>query len=324
MKMPTLWTFALLFGSCQAWLSSPPPWMQLGARTRIIRWAAQSAEATDNVYSQPALYDLAFGYRSYDDEVDFLLTEHERYAGYPASTVLELMAGPARHSLSALDLDQVSRVVCVDNEPAMAEYAQQVLEEEIEDKEMRDKLEYQVADVRNVELSTKADTAWILLGSFQHMVRFGDAFDCLKAARKALNHDDDKSKQATLFLELPHPRELFQVTGCTRNEWTVPLDLSDGTQDELKILWGDTANDVFDPITQIRQHSVVMKLQSSGTSSPSVDTTVPLRSFTAPELHALAVLTGFEIAAWYGALEEGVEIDSEDLAFRMVCCLRTV
>lgn len=278
---------------------------------------AASTTVGDNVYSQPALYDLAFGYRDYEEEVDFLLTEHHRWAGVPAVSVVELMAGPARHSIIALQREEISSVVCVDVEKAMSDYALDLLAKEIPDDAQQQRFQYRIGDVRdNLDIATKVDTAWILIGSFQHMVNLADAVSCLKAARQVL-HDT----HGTLFVELPHPRELFKDTECTRNEWTIPLELSDGSDDELHILWGDAANDAFDPLTQIRQHSIAMKLQSKRTRS--IETTVPLKSFTAPELEALATLSGFEVAAWYGALEDGIAVD-DDYAYRMVCCLRTV
>jgi SAM-dependent methyltransferase len=78
----------------------------------------------DNIYSKPALYDLAFGFRDYYAQVDFLLAQHVKYStittAAKASTttddhdlehgisVLFLGAGPARHALIAVNPDKHS------------------------------------------------------------------------------------------------------------------------------------------------------------------------------------------------------------------------
>ena len=59
------------------------------------------------IYSKPALYDLAFGYRSFEDEVDFLLKVHNQFSSSSPGTdqklkILELAAGPSRHSITAI------------------------------------------------------------------------------------------------------------------------------------------------------------------------------------------------------------------------------
>ena len=47
----------------------------------------------------PPLYDLAFGYRNYEEEVDFLLQMHSKHSstnsGGSGMRLLELAAGPA-------------------------------------------------------------------------------------------------------------------------------------------------------------------------------------------------------------------------------------
>jgi hypothetical protein len=70
------------------------------------------------IYSRPAMYDLAFGYRNYEEEVKFLLDVHDKYCQFKNDkdgnehdvdehcndgiNVIELAAGPARHGVTAL------------------------------------------------------------------------------------------------------------------------------------------------------------------------------------------------------------------------------
>ena len=264
--------------------------------------------SVSSIYSLPALYDLAFGYRDYEGEVEFLFSKHMEIVGssVPPKSILEIAAGPARHSITALllpliiddesdddgnipdDSDSaVPAVYCIDTSTEMASYAQQVLQDEMDQYEsvipyketIQQKFQYQIADMRNFTLLQQqnknqpivVDTVWILLGSLQHMLTNTDVIDCFRCIYHVLATND-----GTVFIELPHPREsTFNIMECTRNGWKVPLvqqqedeslnmldndddDEMDGTVadgGELSIVWGDDG-DIFDPITQVRQFSI--------------------------------------------------------------------
>jgi hypothetical protein len=47
-----------------------------------------------------------------------------------------------------------------------------------------------------------------------------------------------------------------------------------------------------------------------------------MRLYTAQEIDALARCAGFEVVAMYGALDAEVNVNDEDLAFRLVSVLR--
>ena len=80
----------------------------------------------------PALYDLAFGYRNYEEEVDFLIGQYQAlHEGKSPARVLELAAGPARHSIHALQLSKVEAATALDNSPEMVEYDQTIAAEEL-------------------------------------------------------------------------------------------------------------------------------------------------------------------------------------------------
>jgi SAM-dependent methyltransferase len=280
------------------------------------------AAKTKSIYSMPALYDLAFGYRDYDEEVAFLLSVHARLAGRPAASVLELAAGPARHSLTALSTSggSVQSAIAIDLSKEMALYARDIAATDYAN--LPHQLDYRVADMRTFSLNddddhptTKTDTAWILLGSLQHLTENSDIIQCFQSVHRALSDD------GTLIIELPHPRETFSMVKCTRNGWKVPLEDDAGDAcGELKIIWGDE-NDDFDPIRQVRQFTVSM--QVTGTQDlQSVREIVPLRLFTAMEMDALARGADMRVVEMFGALEEGVSIDDDKAAYRLVCVLQ--
>ncbi len=313
------------------------------------------ASKSDTIYSMPPLYDLAFGYRCYEEEVDFLLDAHEKYSTSSTSEsnvplrILELAAGPARHSLAALSENPpsiVESVVALDRSQAMVDYGTENADMDLgATGGRRDSFKYVCGDMRDVSglSSTKFDTAWLLLGSMQHLLTNDDVIKCLTSLQSALKPG------GTICIELPHPRETFSMGECTRNGWTVPLveegdsddDMDENEYGELKIVWGDE-DDEFDPIAQVRHFTVAMTLSVNnpddipkGDVSPlflqmnengktQVKEIVPMRLFTLQEIDALARCAGFEMVAKYGALDEEVAMTDEDDAFRMVCILRRV
>lgn len=273
-----------------------------------------------NIYSLPALYDLAFGYRNYEDEVEFLIETHEKYSDFPATRILELAAGPGRHLIEALKKENSSvlHVTALDLSPDMVSYGKDLASHEFHDMSA---FSYEQGDMRNFFFKTTFDSAWILLGSLQHMTTNHDVCSCFESTYAALR------KGGTVILELPHPRETFSMGECTRNGWEVPLEDEKGNKcGELEIVWGDE-DDVFDPISQIRNFTVSMELknhvQKSNLHTPqSVREIVPLRQFTAQEIHSLATHSGFEVVAMFGALDSRVDVQDDEEAFRLVCILK--
>jgi SAM-dependent methyltransferase len=235
-----------------------------------------------SIYSLPALYDLAFGYRSFDEEVDFLLAKHTEIVGSMPRRILEVAAGPARHSITALllqcsstDIDEnivPTTIYCIDSSPEMAAYAQQLLQDEIANlptdvssSVLENHFHYQVADMRNFTLHHSSnspnptgtlvlpteqlvDTVWILLGSLQHMITNQDVIDCFRSIYNVL------SANGTVFIELPHPREsTFNMMECTRNGWKVPLQEQRGSQ--YLVDSDDEENDSIDTVNEVTDES---------------------------------------------------------------------
>lgn len=301
---------------------------------------SQQGEGGREIYSLPALYDLAFGYRNYEEEVDFLLNAHRKYSGQEStngpSDILELAVGPARHSISCLRENggKIKSVTAVDLSSDMVQYGKENADQELGDAGtggLRDAFSYLQEDMRSYCLGDgkesrreSLDSAWILLGSMQHLVTNDDVIDCFQSTANALRPG------GTLIIELPHPRETFTMVECTRNGWEVPLEDDEGTEyGELKVIWGDD-DDPFDPIRQVRDFTVALELtgvdenDTSGEMKKlqSMKEVVPMRLFTAQEMDALARCAGLRVVAMYGALSEEVAVDSDNEAFRLVCIMR--
>lgn len=298
------------------------------------------------IYSRPSLYDMAFGYRNFEEEVDFLMDQHRKLNPDNAlpKRVLELAAGPARHCIEALGASYIESATAIDNSADMVKYAREVAAEELMSDDYTfeeisgtgdvtkdsayehrvNSLRYIQADMTNFSIpidddSQLFDSAWILLGSLQHLTTNEEVLSCFQCINRVLR------SKGTFILELPHPRETFSMVECTRNGWEVPLEDEDGgSSGELKIVWGDD-DDEFDPITQVRQFTVSMELNGDDPKEPplqSVREVVPMRHFTSQEIDLLARITGFEVMSVHGALQFDVGVDDDDQAFRLVCVLQ--
>lgn len=324
--------------------------------------APSVSHSEDSIYNCPELYDLAFGYRDFESEVEFLLKVHRlARAGsgnrddhaaetsdesLPSLSVLELAAGPAQHAMTALRYADygVSHATALDTSSSMASYSKLLLEEDVDGRDddadeefdyerskedMKSRFNYVVGDMRNFTMDRTFDTAWILLGSMQHMLTTDDAIACFQSAHEALKPG------GTLVVELPHPQEVLGVVECTRNEWTVPLDglEENDSRKKIMVVWGDE-DDPLDPVSQVRDFTVGFRLlgceeqewKRLGLASPELQQVVPMRLYTAGEIEALARCSGFRMAGMYGALEPDdlVDVKDEELAFRMVCVLQKV
>lgn len=321
----------------------------------------------NTIYSKPSLYDLAFGYRNYEEEVSFLLDAHRATSGSAPQAILELAAGPGRHSLTALtwagspsiahataldisshmkaySLDLAHQSISVNN-TATSRLPFVILNDEVGDSTIEANptnsdcnfvdptFQYVLRDMKNFKLSRKFDSAWLLLGSMQHLLSNNDVRQCFRSVHDAL------TTNGTIILELTHPQETFTMLECTRNTWKIPLDINyrplDVLEDDespsstseafLQVQWGGE-EDPFDPISQVRNLTVVLELVNTHdpATSTRISQTVPTRLFTAQEIDALAASSGFEVAAMYGALDRDIPVTDSEVAYRMVCVLRKI
>ena len=300
-----------------------------------------SARAS-GVYGEPELYDLAFSYRDFDSEVDFLLEAHARHGatGGAPRAVLELAAGPARHLLNAwaraprraegaegtLDYPPLTALAALDASAPMKEYALRLAAD------AGAPLEYHVGAMEDFALDARGfDAAWLLLGSAGHLLT-ADAFVAMLRACAAHLADG-----GTLTVELPHPREVFRVDDVTAEGWDVPdgpgnplgIGEAAGRDGFLAVEWGTPAappdadadgggrgdddgdgdddgadGDDFDPVTQIRTARVDLRLEAAdGRVVQRVREALPQRAYTLCELELLVALSGvFAPPTFYGAM----------------------
>ena len=176
-----------------------------GTDTSTKKKKDSSEKDLKRIYSAPALYDLAMGYRNYESEVEFLLDAHKKISGTRPKSVIEVASGPGRHCMQALTSGLVERGYALDSSLDMVEYGIKVSQQEMGEKSSQ--LKFLCEDMRSFTLEEKCDSAWILAGSLQHMTTNEDVIATLSSINHAL------SPQGTLIVELPHPNELFQMIG---------------------------------------------------------------------------------------------------------------
>ncbi|HEV7368865.1 class I SAM-dependent methyltransferase [Arenibaculum sp.] len=256
----------------------------------------------ERIFSVPRYYDVAFGYRDFVAECDFLCETAARRLGRAPTSAVELAAGPANHAVELARRGIAAHAL--DREPEMVRYG-------------CDKaaaagvaLDYRLGDITGLAPWSGIDVALLLLGSAGSLLTLDDGLACLTATAASLAPD------GLLFLELPHPRSLFGDDEGTEAGWEVT---GDGLR--VRVRWG-AEDDRFDPVGQVGEVTTTLTVWDQGRKKVIRDRALQ-RRWTAQDLIALARLSGrFEIVAWYGALDAAIPIDDAEQAWRMVLAMQ--
>jgi SAM-dependent methyltransferase len=201
--------------------------------------------STSTIYDRPALYDDAFGYRTFRSEAAFLLDAYRAYsqssssssgrsggggsAALPSS-VLDLGCGPGSHAIEmALAMPGLASVVALDASAAMLKYARKkaaaagarVGGAAPGPSARGAALEFVQGDMTSFELSSSSssssssstspclrqfDLATCLLGTLSHALSNAAAASALRRAAAHLRPG------GVFVLELAHPGDLFDGT----------------------------------------------------------------------------------------------------------------
>lgn len=256
-------------------------------------------------YAEARLYDIAFGYRDFNAEVADLITLCRAHGGFTPTSMVELAAGPAGHARAFVRAGIAAQAL--DMAPAMQAYAlDQAKAEGLA-------LDYRLGDMAAFTLSQPVDLVCIMLDSISHLLENGQALGCFASAAAALRPG------GLLVVETPHPVETFGMGEMTVGAWTEKA--ADGT--EVMVEWG-RPGDRFDPIAQVRWHSVAFTVRAPGKKRRVLDFTVPQRRYTAQEMDLLARAAGLRTLARYGALDPLSPADVPEDAFRLISVMGKV
>lgn len=256
------------------------------------------------IYDDPWAYELACSFRDVAAEVEVLLRWCARHRAEPATTVLELAAGPAEHAREFARRGLAA--TALDLNPRMCAYAARAA--------ARDKVEVEVVqdDMTRFALDRRFDLIVTMLDSTSHLMTL-DAF--VAHLRQAAAH---LSPGGLYIVEMSHPRDRLSDEPTVSTGWTVERDGVHAT-----VRWGEPT-DRLDPVTQIADDHVTMTITGDGATRVLRDV-VPYRFWTATELDAAIRLAGgLDVVAQYGdfgAGEDAVALTAPE-AWRMITVLR--
>ena len=258
----------------------------------------------DSIYGHAGWYDVAFSYRDVSAECDFLQEMARRYLDRPPQSLLEVAAGPARHSI------EMGRrgleVAAIDRTPGMVGYGrEQAVTAGVP-------LEYVHADMRRFGLDRRFDMAICMLASWSYLLTNDDLLKHLACMAEHLHEG------AVYVVELTHPRDLMTKERSTHTSWEVEQNGK-----KVEISWGQP-DDPFDPISQVTETTVELRVED-GTGARTFWEVSSQRMFTANEVDALVKASGaFRILDAYGGLDAAVPFDNERTAWRMVPVLQRI
>jgi len=255
-----------------------------------------------HIYQHARAYDVAFGFRDIAAECNTLTALALRHAGRPATAVLELAAGPARHAREFARRGAVA--TALDSMPPMLDYAME--------RAAHDGVELSAvcADMCDFQLTQRFDLAILLMDSSSYLL---DNEAVLRHLACVSRHLTDGG---LYVLEMSHPRDVFGTGTSTVSAWTAE---EDGLRVEMH--WG-ADGDAFDPIKQVDEVTVTMAWSGPSGSGQLVER-ARQRRFTANEFDALVGAEGnFDIVEWLGSLETDLPFGNEASASRMVPVLR--
>ena len=287
-----------------------------------------------SVYDEPQIYELAFGFRDFKAEVEFLAECARRHGTYGGegegegearlTSLLELGCGPAWHSVEAatrgvqcvaLDANASMRAFVSDKLAGMGGNAPKTIR--VVDGDMR-----KIALEPMTKPANGFDVATMLLGTAAHLLTYDDAVSCLKSVR-------DNLRVGGLFVvELEHPWDLFSgdIANAVGDAWD-RTDEENGVK--VYVEWGRDG-DAFDIETQVYERTVSFSLVENTDADvvdasikviKSVEEVVACKIFTQPEFNALAATAGLTCVASYGDMDHRMTLDDEN-AHNMVLVYR--
>lgn len=253
-------------------------------------------------YSYAEAYDIAFDFKDIKAECEFLRSVFEFYNKKPPKSFLDLGAGPALHAIEMAKCGVAS--TAIDLSKDMVEYGLQKANKS------GVKIKYYVHDMSSFELNQKFDMVGIFMDSTSYLLTNESFTKHLRSVSGVLN------TKGIYILEMSHPRDVFSAGTSTTNSWEVERD---GVW--VSVEWGNN-EDFFDPISQITETSVRLKIRKNG-KEDEINDTAPQRCFTVNEFKALVQAEGsFEILDFYGDLKANIAFSNEKKSWRMIPVLR--
>ena len=253
------------------------------------------------LYRRAAYYDIVFD-REVSDEVNFISAICERYLGHSPATVLDLACGPAYHAREFAR--RGARAYAVDIRPEMLDLARQRAAAAAVD------VRTIAADMRDFRVPEPVDVAFTLF----------DGVDCLLTNAELVAHlravAANLQPHGVYVLELTHPRD------CSQSQYGTFRYEGDRDGCQVVIDWA-TNHPVADPLTQVVDVHVVMRVRESDGTEYAFHDRARERFVSPQELVALGDLSGvLHVIDWYGDFRVDQPFDNTPNARRMIVVLQ--
>lgn len=255
-------------------------------------------------YSAAFFYQLAFSYREFSKECDFLSEVYKEVTGKSPQSFLELAAGPADHALEMSRRE--IRTTALDLSAPMAEYA-------LKEAKSRDLvMEYEVADMTNFKLEKKFDLAYNPIDSISYILDHKKLISHLRSVGDALETG------GVYIIEAQHPKDIFSLEASTENDW----EMEKGEY-KVQIEFG-TKEDILNPLTQCMGTTVKLKGYKNGELVCDIQEKSEGRAWSYQDiLAAMDYAGGFRLARSYGDFKREFPLEHPD-AWRMILALEKI
>lgn len=250
----------------------------------------------------PEVFDLAFSYRDYGNEVDHLEYNWQKAAGSDNQRVLDIACGTGRH----IEQFNLRGYDCagMDINADMINYTREKFDCE------EPKIDLFEMDMRDFTLPMKFGLAINMLASVNIIVTNEEMVSHLKSVANALENG------GIYYLEMYHPREYGYSARIPARSWEI---IKGDTTVQAELTYDRTK---MDPMTQSKESTLKVTLTENGEDQVYYDERI-IRVYLYLEFLSLVENAGgFEPVTCYGTFNSAIQLDDSSRSWRMLHVLR--
>ncbi len=263
--------------------------------------------SSNKLYLHPRYYDIAFDFRDLDKEHNFITKTFKRINKRDPKSIVDIACGPAYHAIHFSMKDDIEYSYGLDLSEHMVKYARE------KNERLGGRAKIIKGDMIDFKLPRKVDIAVCMIASIHMLTERQDQLKNLDAVARNLNPG------GLYIIELQHPRDNFfeDDEGEETNVWEME---NNGTK--VNVEWG-CDEDPFDPIAQVYQTRVTMKVKEKGKRLRKFVFTDPYRIIPYQEFRLLVDFSGkFRYIGSWGKFDLRKKMDNSDASWRMIAVLQ--